>query len=336
MMLRKIANVLLVATLVVVLVAIGACGPAAEEEAGPVKAAVLLEGPLADTGWNSSSWAALEELGEKYGWEVSYQDNVDTDNMEDLLRGYGEQGFDLVFGPGWLWAEPMTKISPEFPDTTWVNINQNVAGPDNFSSNGWVTGEAGYFSGLLAAKMTKTKKIAHIGGTESPLIAYEYERFRDVAKEVDPEIETVISYVGSWSDPAKAKELAIANIEAGVDIILAVSGSSDLGVFEAIKEAQEAGNPVMFIGWTADQCQYAPESTIVSVVQLPGDLLKLAGEDYQAGELEPGYTYYSMKQGAVSLAWCGDNVPDEIKKDVEDAIEQYNNGELEIQTATDI
>jgi hypothetical protein len=29
-------------------------------------------------------------------------------------------------------------------------------------------------------------------------------------------------------------------------------------------------------------------------------------------------------------------VPDEIKKDVEDAIEQYNNGELEIQTATDI
>jgi basic membrane protein A and related proteins len=298
-----------------------------------VKAAVLLEGPLADTGWNTSSWEALLELEKKYGWEVSYQDNINTDNMIDLLRGYGQRNFDLVFGPGWLWAEPMGQIAPEFPNTTWVNINQNVSGPSNFSSNGWITGEGGYLLGLLAAQMTNTKKIAQIGGTESPLIFYEYEVFKKVAQEIDPEIEVVINYVGSWNDPAKAKELARANIDAGADIIMSVSGSGDLGVFEAINES---GKDVMFLGWTGDQCSFVPDHTIASWVQLPGFLLKLAAEEYQAGTLEPGYTFYSMKDDAAMISWCNDNVPADIMKSVNDAIQQYKDGQLEIETATDI
>lgn len=341
----KLLLVVAILSLLVVSACTPAAAPAAEEPAAeepaaveepakePVKAAVLLEGPLADTGWNTSCWEAMQEMEQKYGWDVSYQDNVNTDNMVDLLRGYGQKEFDLVFGPGWLWAEPMGQIAPEFPNTTWVNINQNVSGPPNFSSNGWVTGEGGYFLGLLVGQMTQTKKIAKISGTESPLVLYEYEQIVKVAKEIDPEIETSISYVGSWQDPAKAKELALANIEAGADIIIAVAGSGDLGVFEALNETDK---DVMFIGWTGDQCSFVPDNTIASWVQLPGFLLRLAAEEYQAGTLQPGYSYYSMKQGADDLAWCKDNVPEDVMKSVNDAMQQYKDGTLEIETSTDI
>jgi basic membrane protein A and related proteins len=351
----KFFRVLFVISTIFILVAMSACqpaapaaeepaaeAPAAEEAAAEepmeepmeehVKAVVLLEGPLADTGWNTSCWEAMQAMEAEYGWEVSYQDNVNTDNMVDLLRGYGQQDFDIVFGPGWLWAEPMTEIAPEFPDTTWVNINQNISGPDNLVSNGWVTGESGYFLGILAAQMTQTKKIGYIGGTESPLISYEYEMMKKVAQEFDPEIEVTISYVGSWADAAKAKELALANIEGGADIILSVSGGGDLGVFEAVQENEGT----MFIGWTGDQCSFVPDQTIASMVELPGFLLKLAAVDFENGALQAGYTPYSITDGAHDIAWCGDNVPDDVVKMVEDAIEQFKNGELEIETTTDI
>lgn len=313
-----------------------AAGGSAEKESSSaadgekqVKAVVLLEGPLADTGWNSSSWEALQGLGDKYGWDVSYQDNVSTDNMIALLRGYGQQNFDLVFGPGWLWAEPMTAIAPEFPDTTWINLNQSVSGSPNLSSNLWIVGEGGYFLGLLAAHMTETKKIAKIGGTESPFIAYEYEQMKKIAKEVDPEIEYSISYVGSWSDAAKAKELARAAIEMGADIILSVSGGADLGVHEAVREADRK---VMYMGWTADNRQWLPDHTIGSWVALPGDLLRLAGEEYAAGTLKAGPTVYDMSDGAHYLVLSEKNVPEDVQKIVNDAIREYSNGKLSIET----
>ena len=302
----------------------------------PVKAAVLLEGPLADTGWNTSSWEALQELGKKYGWEVSYQDNVETEDMEDLLRGYGEKGFDIVFGPGWLFAEPMTKIAAEFPKTTWVNVNENQKATPNFSSNGWVTGEMAYFMGQVAGELSKTKKLAMISGTESPLATYDFEVLKGQAQKVDPKFEAVISYVGSWQDPAKAKELAKANIEAGNDVILSVAGSGDFGVFEAIKEAEAAGKHIMFIGWTGDMCQYLPNNTLASIVQLPGFLLRLSGEEYATGKLKPGYSVYSVKNGAQSISWCGSNVPADLQKKVNGMLQDYMDGKLDVPVRTDL
>ena len=92
----------------------------------------------------------------------------------------------------------------------------------------------------------------------------------------------------------------------------------------------------MFIGWTGDMCSFVPDQTIASVVQLPGYLLKLAAVAFENGTLESGYTPYSITDGAHEIAWCGDNVPEDIMQSVEDAIEQYKNGELEIETTTDI
>lgn len=327
--------------IIVTTLIMSACGAAAPTAAPaattPTKAAVLLEGPLADTGWNTSSWEALQELSKKYGWEVVYTDNVKTEDMEDLLRGYGQKEYDLVFGPGWLFGDPMVKISKEFPKTQWVNVNLNTTADDNFSSNGWVTGEMAYFAGRVAGAMTKSGKLAWIGGTESPLIAYDYEAYSQGAKEVNPNVDLTISYVGSWQDPAKAKELAQAQIESGADVILSVAGSGDLGVFEAITAAQENGKDVKFVGWTGDQCQFLPKYTLVSVVQLPGFLLRIAGEEFQNGKLKSGHSVYGVKDNAQYIAWCGNNVPEEIQQEVDKMLKDYIDGKLtDVPNRTDL
>lgn len=330
---------LLVLVCIISIIGLVACKPAATptpEAKKPIKAAVLLEGPLADTGWNTSCWEAMQQMKTDYGWDVSYIDNTETEDMEELMRGYGQKGYDIVFGPGWLFADPMIKVSAEFPKTTWVNINEHTDAGENFSSNGWVTGEMAYFVGQVAAKMTKTNKVAWIAGTESPLVSYDKEVFDIGGKKVNPAMTTTISYVGNWQDPAKAKELAKASIESGTDIILSIAGSGDFGVFEAINEAKAKGTSTKLIGWTGDVCSDVPDDTLVSVVQLPGFLLKLSALDFEKGKLKSGYSVYSIKDGAQSLAWCGTNVPKDFQKEIDDMMQQYIDGKLDVPVRTDL
>ncbi|MCX6080303.1 MAG: BMP family protein [Chloroflexi bacterium] len=338
---KNVRKVIRVFCILLVIAMLAACAPAVAPSPTPVpkksiKAVVLLEGPLADTGWNTSSWAALQELSKKYGWEVTYSDNTETSNMEDLMRSYASKNYDIVFGPGWLFGDPMLKVSPEFPNTKWVQLNENNKGGDNFSSNGWITGEMAYFMGKVAAKMSPTGKLAWIAGTESTIVSADKEIFEAAAKEVNPNVTVVISYVGSWQDPVKAKELAKANIEGGVDVILSIAGSGDFGVFEAIKEANQAGKKIKVEGWTGDICSYMPNDTLVSLVQLPGSLLKLAGEDFQAGKLKPGHSVYSVKDGAQNLAWCGTNTPSDYQKEIDQGVKDYINGKLQVPIRPDL
>ncbi|MFN8457063.1 MAG: BMP family protein [Anaerolineae bacterium] len=328
---NKRLSVVMILVIMLAALAMSGCGAAPKATPAattPTKAAILLEGPLADTGWNTSSWDAMQALSKKYGWEVAYTDNVKTEDMEDLMRGYGQKGYSLVFGPGWLFGDPMVKVSKEFPKTRWVNLNLNTTAGDNFSSNGWVTGEMAYFVGRVAGAMTKSGKLAWIAGTESPLVAYDFDSYSKGAKEVNPNVTLNISYVGNWQDPAKAKELAQAQIEGGADIILSIAGSGDLGVFEAIEAAQKKGTNIQLIGWTGDDCQFEPKYTLVSVVQLPGFLLRIAGEEYQAGKLKSGHSVYGVKDDAQHIAWCGKNVPDNIQQEIDKMLKDYIDGKM--------
>lgn len=55
-------------------------------------------------------------------------------------------------------------------------------------------------------------------------------------KAIDPDAEFVFNYVGSYSDPAKAKELAIQQFEQGALFINSAAAGGDSGTFEAAKE----------------------------------------------------------------------------------------------------
>ena len=59
--------------------------------------------------------------------------------------------------------------------------------------------------------------------------------------------------VGSWDDPAKAKEIATALIEQGFDVIVGIADAGDVGTIEAVKEARAAGKEVWFISWVKDR-----------------------------------------------------------------------------------
>ncbi len=77
------------------------------------------------------------------------------------------------------------------------------------------------------------------------------------AKETNPKVQFMVTFIGSWFDPPKAKEAAFAMIEKGADVMYA----ERFGVSDAAKERGK-----LAIGNVIDtQAQY-PDTVVVSAL----------------------------------------------------------------------
>src|SRR3546814_12513794 len=91
--------------------------------------------------------------------------------------------------------------------------------------------------GVLAGTMTKTGRIGMVGGHAIGEVNRLFHAFMAGARSVNPDVQFKVSFIGSWYDPPKAKEFALAQIESGVDVLSAErSGAGRVG--------QEGGSTV--------------------------------------------------------------------------------------------
>ncbi len=90
--------------------------------------------------------------------------------------------------------------------------------------------ERGFLLGAIAGLMTRrtddpkintANVIGVVGGMDIPLINANIAGYIAGAKFVNPAADVRFSYVGDWADPARGKELALAQFDQGVDIIWA-------------------------------------------------------------------------------------------------------------------
>ncbi|RKI80881.1 BMP family ABC transporter substrate-binding protein [bacterium 0.1xD8-71] len=79
--------------------------------------------------------------------------------------------------------------------------------------------------------------IGLIGSMEHPIITDWIVGYVEGARSVEPDIKVIVSYVGSWDDSAKGKELALAQYNQGADIIITPAETAALGCVEAAKES---------------------------------------------------------------------------------------------------
>ena len=85
---------------------------------------------------------------------------------------------------------------------------------------------------MIAGKMTKSNIIGTVAAMDIPEVARLTNAFCTGAKEVNPAVKCKVTFIGSFFDPPKAKEAALAQIAAGVDVIYA----ERFGVIEAAQE----------------------------------------------------------------------------------------------------
>jgi basic membrane protein A len=146
--------------------------------------------------------------------------------------------------------------------------------------------------------MTEAGNIGMVGGFPIPEVNRLMHAFMAGAREMNPDIQFQVSFIGSWFDPPKAKETAFAMIENGADVLYA----ERFGVSDA---AQEQG--ILAIGNVIDTQADYPETVVASAIWHFEPTLDKAIAEVQAGRFTASdYGVYSfMTEGGCSLAPLG-------------------------------
>lgn len=269
---------------------------ASDTTASSFKVALLTPGPISDQSWNAGAYQGLVAIHDSLGAKISHIQTQTPADFEENFRQYGAQGYSLVFGHGFEFQDAAKRVAPEYPHTIYVTTSGTTSGP-NLAGMTFGFADASYLAGLLAGAVTKSNRVAVLGGTALPPVVESFRAFALGAHAVNPRIAIVTSYIGNWDDVSAGKEQALAQIAQGADVIFQNADAAGLGVFQAARESGRA----YVIGSNTNQNSVAPDVTLGSVViDLPRAFLTIARR-VKDGTFTPGVISLGESDDVVTL-----------------------------------
>src|SRR5256885_6763035 len=201
-------------------------------------------------------------------------------SIEPAMRAFAERGYDLVIGIGFAQSPIMEKVARDYPNIRFAIIDGVIFEDDgktpkaNVASLVFKEHEGSYLVGLIAAMTSKTGTLGFIGGMDIGLIHRFEGGFEEGAKAANPKIQVIQNYVGvtdaAWNNPGKGKEIALAQINKGADVIFTAAGNSGLGAFDAVEQSGKdtSGRATHFvIGVDSNQNMGKPGFVLTSMVK---------------------------------------------------------------------
>ena len=181
---------------------------------------------------------ALNEAADKYGFKASVVECADTAAFEENIRALVAEECDLIIGGGWEAGDPLNKMAQEFPDACDYALIDSEVEAEAVKCISYREQEGAYLIGKLAALVTDGEShmygSVHVNeGAGSWKWRYGY---MEGVKSIDPEAQFVFNYTASYSDPAKAKELALQHFAQGCVFVNSAASAGDSGTFEAALE----------------------------------------------------------------------------------------------------
>jgi basic membrane lipoprotein Med (substrate-binding protein (PBP1-ABC) superfamily) len=256
----KYLKFLLVAILVVVLAA--QCAPKAEEQAPTTTELPLFYGAFAtpiEEPWDGVIHSALQKAADEGKIRYEYTDDIGyAGDMERVLREIAEKSKPAaIFGDAFGNEEAVRRVAAEYPQIAFAFGSGGGPAEPNFAVfDNWIH-EPAYLCGMIAAGVTKSGVIGVVGGYPVPEVNRIVNAFIDGAKSVNPDVKVNVTFINSWFDPAAAKEAALAQIDAGADVLFA----ERFGVIEAAVE-----NNLFAFGNMSDQYELGPDHVLTGPV----------------------------------------------------------------------
>jgi basic membrane protein A and related proteins len=316
----------LASALVVLLLAAGCAGK--KESATPTDAfpvgLVFDIGGRGDKSFNDAAYAGLDRAQKELGITFETLETNEGSDREAQLRQLAAGDDRIVFGVGFLFTDDIKRLAEEFPDRKFACVDYtwnegDPAPPANLVALKFREEEGSFLVGALAALTSRTGKVGFVGGMEIPLIRKFEAGYTAGAKAVNPKCEVIVKYAGTtataFKDPTKGKELALAEYQAGADVIFHASGSTGLGVFEA---ARETGK--LAIGVDADQYDEAPGHILTSMIKRVDNAVFETVREVKAGQWSGGVRTLGLAEQGVSWVYDDRNkalIPDAVKATVD-------------------
>ncbi|MCP4628945.1 MAG: BMP family ABC transporter substrate-binding protein [bacterium] len=231
-------------TFYVICILVLVCGLAVGSAwAGKLKIGMVFDvGGKGDQSFNDSAYRGLQWASKFDISHVEIEPGADADR-ETGVRMLASQGFDLVFGVGFLFTDAIKAVADDFPNTKFAIIDGFIPDKPNVSSMLFTEHEGSFLVGIIAgmkAKADGKDTIGFIGGMDIPLIHKFEAGYKAGVQYAFPGCKMLSDYAGTtpsaFVDPVKGKELALAQIDQGAYVIYHASGLTGAGVYEAGKE----------------------------------------------------------------------------------------------------
>ena len=325
--------------LIVLLLCLPLCmvfaGGAKDSSTSGMKVALLINGNLGDKSFHDSANNGMAMIKEQLKCqtrvvEVGYDDS----KWEPAFRDLCDEKYDIIICGTWQMQEIVSKVAPDYPnqkiivyDTSMDYASDAAKKFKNIYSIEYKQNEGSYLAGVLAASMSKSGTIGFVGGMDNTVIRDFLVGYIQGAKDVNASIKVIPSFVGNFSDTAKAKELTFAQYQMGADVVFSVASNAGEGTLQASKERNR-----LAIGVDSDQAMLYQSSDPVLAKLIMSSMLKrvdqsiyLAVEQAVNGKLAWGTRVeLGINEDCVGLA---DNpiYQSVVPANVRSVISDYNN-----------
>lgn len=295
-------------------------------------------GGRGDQSFNDSAAAGLDQAVAELGIVASEASaNNDGSNREELLNLQADES-ELVFGIGFLFAEPMANAATASPGVNFAIVDDASVDLPNVAGLVFAEEQGSFLVGVAAALKSEAGHVGFIGGVNTDLIQRFEAGFVAGVQAVDPAITIDRQYIteppnfDGFNDPASGKVIAQSMFEGGADIVYHAAGGSGNGLFQAAKEFSEAeGTKVWAIGVDSDQYLTASadvqEYILTSMLKRVDVAVFSTIEAQVNGTFQAGPNVFDLSVDGVGYSTTGGNL-DDIIDDLEGYKAQIVSGEI--------
>ena len=254
---KKLLTVLLAVLMVLTLAGCGAkeetAAPTeqspmeAAKAAGKITIANVVNGTLGDKSFFDSGEEAMQWINRDFG-DKAYGETIeltyDKDTWAAGLAEVASQGWDIIIAGTYDMKEHVIPLLEEYPDQKWWFYDEewNFDQPDGWQyapSNNlyammFAQNEGSYVVGYMAAMLSKTGKVAFMGGQDNTVLDDFFVGFANGAKAYNPEVSVNCSWMDSFNDATRGKDVSQGLYEAGYDVVFACGGQAGLGGFDQV------------------------------------------------------------------------------------------------------
>lgn len=334
--------------------ALALAGAGSGQAAAADKVLLIVNGVLGDKSFFDSANRGIAMIKKKYGDKVEtrvLEIGDDPTKWEPALLDASEQDWNLIIAGTYSISETLGEVAKQYPEKKYILYDASVpyeeGGFDNVYSIQYKQNEGSYLGGVLAAGLLKSgklpagtgKSLGFLGGMDIPVINDFLVGYIAGARSVSPDVRVAVSYVGSFSDAAKGKELGLAQFRAGVGIGFTAASQAGLGQLSAAKETGQ-----LVLGVDSDQEAIFAESDPAIASQVVSSVLKnvdvslaQAYDRYVAGTLPFGTVQsVGLAEGAVGIVESGNLkrlASPEVAEAISAAEKKIAGGEIKVPTA---
>lgn len=302
-----------------------------------LKVAYVISGDLGDKSFFDSGYAGLQQAQKDFGIQFKVIQSTNASDWEPNLQAAAQGGYDVVIAAASQMHDALVQVAPEFPKTKFVYIDDTITGP-NIASVTFAQNEGSFVTGALAALFTENSTlpgvvhnhtIGWVGGQDIAVLHDFLVGFEQGAKSIDPQAKVLVSWAGTFNDPGKGKEAALALYNQGASVVADVAGGTGVGVLEA---ASDAGKYA--IGVDSNEDNLYPGHVLTSQLKNVNVAVYNEIKAVEDGTWKAGHTELGLKNGGVGItdmSVMGDKISSQTRQQLADIVKKVQDGQIVVQ-----